>query len=106
MHSIRYSDPVSRRNAALLDNACDRKHRERYPESKIILGHSGLTEMYDSAIKAANKLKNIYLCLCAPRFPLQKIIDSVSPDRILFGSAADSARISWICSSGWKPLIT
>jgi len=60
---------------------------ERYPEAAIILGHSGLIEMYDNAITAANRLKNIYLCLCGPSiFQLQKIVDNVSSDKIMFGS--------------------
>lgn len=60
---------------------------ERYPEATIILGHSGLIEMYDNAITAANRLKNIYLCLCGPSiFQLQKIIDNVSSRKIMFGS--------------------
>jgi predicted TIM-barrel fold metal-dependent hydrolase len=60
---------------------------ERYPEVQIILGHSGLIEMYDNAISAANRLSNIILCLCGPSiFQLQKIIDNVSNDKIMFGS--------------------
>lgn len=60
---------------------------ERYPEATIILGHSGLIEMYDNAISAANRLKNIYLCLSGPSiFHLQKIVDSVSSDKFMFGS--------------------
>ncbi|NSW89104.1 MAG: amidohydrolase [Firmicutes bacterium] len=59
----------------------------RYPEATIILGHSGLIETYDNAIHAANKYKNIYLSLCGPSiFQLQKIIDRVSNDKIMFGS--------------------
>ena len=60
---------------------------ERYPEAKIILGHSGLIEMYDNAISAANRQKNVYLCLCGPSISqLQKIVDNVSSDKIMFGS--------------------
>jgi predicted TIM-barrel fold metal-dependent hydrolase len=58
-----------------------------YPEARIILGHSGLIETYDNAIHAANKYKNIYLSLCGPSiFQLQKIVDNVSSDKIMFGS--------------------
>ena len=60
---------------------------ERYPEAKIILGHSGLIEMYDDAISAARRLKNIYLSVCGPSiYQLGKIVSSVPDDRIMFGS--------------------
>jgi predicted TIM-barrel fold metal-dependent hydrolase len=43
--------------------------------------------MYDNAISAANKYRNLYLCLCGPSIShLQKIVDGVDSDRILFGT--------------------
>ena len=60
---------------------------ERYPDAIIILGHSGLIEMYDDAISAARRLKNIYLSVCGPSIcQLQKIVSSVPDDRVMFGS--------------------
>ena len=60
---------------------------EIYPESKIILGHSGLHDTFRSAIIAANRFKNIYLCVSATEIgDNREIIRKVDNDRILFGS--------------------
>ena len=71
-----YSSPLQIANLA-----------ERYPEATVILGHSGLIEMYANAILAAKRLKNVYLCLCGPSIShLQLIVDSVDPSKIMFGT--------------------
>ena len=60
---------------------------ERYPKATILLGHAGLIETYDNAIAAANRMKNLYLCLCGPSiFHLQKIVASVPAEKLLFGT--------------------
>jgi predicted TIM-barrel fold metal-dependent hydrolase len=60
---------------------------ELYPEAKIILGHSGLHDLYRSAIAAAKRHKNIYLCICANSIgDTRQIVKEVDNSRILFGS--------------------
>ena len=59
----------------------------RYPEAKIVLGHSGLNDLWKNALKAALKYENVYLCLCGPpMLALQRIAERVPADRLLFGS--------------------
>ena len=58
-----------------------------YPEATIILGHSGLHDLWKNAIAGAEKYKNLYLCLCGPStFAMERIINQVSIDRIVFGT--------------------
>ena len=60
---------------------------ERYPEAKIILGHSGLYDTYRSAIAAAKQFENIYLCLCGPAVgDIKEIVSKVDISRLIFGS--------------------
>lgn len=60
---------------------------ERHPNAKIILGHSGLLEMYDDAISAAKRLNNIYLSITGPSIShIQAIVKNVSIEKLFFGS--------------------
>lgn len=60
---------------------------EKFPKAKIILGHAGLLDGVSSAIHAAQRYKNIYLCLCGPTIgDVRKIVAKVDADRILYGS--------------------
>jgi uncharacterized protein len=60
---------------------------ERFPKAKVILGHAGLYDGYRSAIAAARRHKNIYLCVCGPAVgDTRAMISALGPDRILFGS--------------------
>jgi predicted TIM-barrel fold metal-dependent hydrolase len=60
---------------------------ERHPDLVVILGHSGLLDLWPEAIAAATRNPNVWLCLCGPpTSALQRIVDSVPHDRILFGS--------------------
>jgi len=60
---------------------------ELYPEAKIILGHSGLYDMYRNAVKAAKRFKNVYLCICGTAVnDTRYILSEVDNNRILFGS--------------------
>jgi predicted TIM-barrel fold metal-dependent hydrolase len=60
---------------------------ERFPEAKIILGHAGLYDGYRSAIAAAKRHKNIYLCVCGPAIAdTRAMIATLGPERILYGS--------------------
>jgi predicted TIM-barrel fold metal-dependent hydrolase len=60
---------------------------ERHPEVTVILGHSGLLDLWPEALAAGKRAPNIWLCLCGPpTYALQKLVDGVPHDRILFGS--------------------
>ncbi len=60
---------------------------ERFPKAKIILGHAGLYDGYRSAIAAAKRHKNVYLCVCGPAIgDTRAMITALGPERILYGS--------------------
>jgi predicted TIM-barrel fold metal-dependent hydrolase len=62
---------------------------EKHPGLKLILGHSGLNDLWKEALYGAMRLPNIYLCTCStPYFGLKTIIKNVGSERILFGSDA------------------
>jgi hypothetical protein len=60
---------------------------ERHPGLKVILGHSGLRDLWPEALAAGKRVPNIWLCLCGPpTYALQQLVDGVPHDRIVFGS--------------------
>ena len=60
---------------------------KRYPELTVILGHSGLLDLWPEALTAARRNENVWLCLCGPpTAALQKLVDAVPHERIVFGS--------------------
>jgi len=60
---------------------------EMMPDLTIILGHSGLNDLWKEALYAAQRLKNIYLCsCCTPYFGLKKMVELVGAHRIIYGS--------------------
>jgi predicted TIM-barrel fold metal-dependent hydrolase len=60
---------------------------ERVPGTPVILGHSGLDDLWEDAILAARRHRNIFLCLCSlSAGAIREIIRRVPPERLLFGS--------------------
>ena len=60
---------------------------ERHPDVTVILGHSGLLDLWPEALEAARRLDNVFLCLCGPpTSAMQALVDGAPHDRILFGS--------------------
>jgi uncharacterized protein len=60
---------------------------ERVPEATVILGHGGLDDMVDEAIRACLRRPNVHLCLCGPSCgSIEEIVARVPLDRLLFGS--------------------
>jgi uncharacterized protein len=61
-----------------------------HPKARILLGHSGVTwRGYMQSIEAAEAAPNLYLELCGSqnhRLILEKCVDRVGAERILFGS--------------------
>lgn len=60
---------------------------EQHPDLTVILGHSGLLQLWPEALATARRNDNVWLCLCGPpTSALQKLVDGVPHARILFGS--------------------
>lgn len=58
-----------------------------YPEAKIIIGHAGLFDAWQSAVQACNTHENIWLCICGPCVgDAAQIIRMARPDRLIYGS--------------------
>ena len=59
----------------------------RTPDTNVILGHSGLDDLYRDAILACNRNDNIWLCLCSLSSGyIREVIRQCPADRLLFGS--------------------
>lgn len=58
-----------------------------YSELIVIAGHAGLGDLWREAILAAQRYKNLVLCLCGPReFSIKQIIESIPPEQLCVGS--------------------
>ena len=62
---------------------------EKVPETTVILGHSGLDDLFEDAILACLRHSNIYLCLCSLSAGcIQEIIRRCPAEKLLYGSDA------------------
>ena len=60
---------------------------EKYPKLKVILGHSGLNDLWKEALYGAMRLSNVYLGTCTSQYyGLKQMIKQVGSERVLFGS--------------------
>ena len=60
---------------------------ERYPESRVILGHSGLYDSYRAAILACNTHDNVWTQISASTVSdAKEIISKTRHDRLMFGT--------------------
>jgi len=60
---------------------------EMVPETKIILGHAGLDDLYKDAINACLRHPNIHLCCCSLSCGyIEEIIRRCPVERLLYGS--------------------
>lgn len=58
-----------------------------YPEARIILGHSGLMDMWRNVLKGAEVNRNVYLCTTRlPLSALQTMVKALGTDRLVFGT--------------------
>jgi len=59
----------------------------RFPGTTFVLGHSGLLDLWRSAKSLGVHCENLHFTLCGPHLAgIQAIVDSVSEDRIMWGS--------------------
>lgn len=59
----------------------------RFPELTVVLGHSGLNDLWHEALLAALRYPNVWLCTCGcPYLGLKEIVGALRGERILFGS--------------------
>lgn len=61
----------------------------RHPGLTVILGHSGLKDLWQTALAAVKRYENVVLCLCGT-LPLgiERIVSEADPQRLLFGTDA------------------
>jgi predicted TIM-barrel fold metal-dependent hydrolase len=68
---------------------------EDHPEATIILGHSGLRDLWRNAISGAKRAKNVFLCTTGPPImAIKKMVEQIGVDRIIFGSDASPGNTS------------
>jgi len=73
---------------------------QRYPESKVLLGHAGLYDSYRSAIQACNAHDNVWLILIGPiTGDMREILRDARHDRLLFGTDYCCAGDGWVGES-------
>ena len=69
----------------------------QFPSVPVILGHSGLHDMWPEALRAAQKYENIYLSTCgAPFLGMRMIIETVGAGRLMYGSDFLLGGIPWM----------
>jgi uncharacterized protein len=60
---------------------------EQSPGTQIVLGHSGLDDLTDEAIRAADRHANVWLSLCGPSCgAIEEIVRRAPPEKLLFGT--------------------
>lgn len=60
---------------------------ERYPQTSIILGHSGLADLWRDAADVAHLCQNVWLQTTAsPPLTIRAALAAAGPDRVLFGT--------------------
>lgn len=58
-----------------------------FPELTVVLGHSGLNDLWHEALLAAKRYPNIWLCTCGcPYIGIQEIVQALDGERLFFGS--------------------
>jgi len=62
---------------------------EKYPQSTIILAHSGINDLWREALYGAERNRNVYLCTCSAQYiGLKEIVIRLGPERVIYGSDA------------------
>lgn len=72
----------------------------RFPGTNFVLGHSGLLDLWRSAMSFGKRCSNLYFTLSGPHLAgIQAIVDSVGDDRIMWGS---DYGFNWSDSIGYR----
>jgi len=59
----------------------------RFPDTDFVLGHSGLLDLWRSAVSFGRRLENLYFTLSGPHLAaVRAILDTIDDDRIMWGS--------------------
>jgi predicted TIM-barrel fold metal-dependent hydrolase len=59
----------------------------RFPETTFVLGHSGLLDLWRSAMSIGQRCANVWFTLSGPHLAgIQAIVDTIDSDRIMWGS--------------------
>lgn len=65
-----------------------------FPELTVVLGHSGLNDLWHEALLAAKQYPNIWLCTCGcPFIGVKEIVGALDGERVMFGSDYPLANI-------------
>jgi uncharacterized protein len=57
------------------------------PESKVVLGHAGLSDYIVAAAQLVRDIPNLYACVCGPRAgQLPYLVQCAGADKLIFGS--------------------
>jgi len=68
---------------------------ENHRDALIILGHSGLNDLWRDAIAGAERLDNVILCTCAtPFIAIRRMVERLGADRVVYGSDASDGNPS------------
>ncbi len=58
-----------------------------FPEITVVLGHSGLNDLWHEALLAARRYPNVWLCTCGcPYLGIREIVQALDGERLMFGS--------------------
>lgn len=72
---------------------------EKVPDTMIILGHTGLDDLWQDAVCACLRQPNIYLCLCSLSSGyIVEVVEQCPEDKLLYGS--DGGFFSGIVKDG------
>lgn len=59
----------------------------RNPDLTIVMGHTGLNDLWRESLLAAQKYDNIWLCFCAcPFWGMKETVQAMNGERIIWGS--------------------
>jgi uncharacterized protein len=69
----------------------------KHPATQVILGHSGLADLWRDAADAGRTLPNVWLQpTCAPPVAVRAALAAVGPERLLFGTDGGFGTIAFM----------
>lgn len=65
----------------------------RFPDLTVVLGHSGLPDLWRESMLSALKYDNVWLCFCStPFWGMKEIVKQMNGERIIWGSDYPAAK--------------